>query len=398
MRLGIDAWGLSGDLFATGMGQYTYHLLKTLPRLDLELTAIAYAGPGEPRPGWLPAQVDWRPVGRRLPAKLTALHSRAVALPAVVAADRLDLFHSPAVHMRPFFPPLPRPGCPHVVTLHDMIPLTYYRMSDLPLRQQVFYLWNLRRAASADGLITVSEQSRGEILSRLRVAPQRVRTIYNGVDFAANPAEGVLERWHVDRPYILYAGSYEPRKNLVRALHAYRRLVEAGFPHQLVAVVERASGHQPGVANALAAMGIGSRVRLVHSLPEEDLRALYTHADVMFFPSLAEGFGYPLVQAAAVGLAAVVSDIPSLREVMGPAALYVDPTDEGAMAAALAGVLSDAGLRSRLGDGGRERARRFTSDACIRGHLELYRDVLAGRLALQPSKQRAGAVGQGVDG
>jgi len=386
MRLGIDAWGLSGDLFATGMGQYTYHLLTTLPRIDTQLTAIAYAAPGEPRPEWLPERVAWRPVGRRLPAKLTALHSRVMALPAVVAADRLDLFHSPAVHMRPFFPPLPRVRCPQVVTLHDMIPLTYYRLSDLPLRQQVFYRWNLHRAVSADGLITVSEQSRSEILSQLRVAPQRVRTIHNGVEFAPNPTEGVLARWQVERPYILYAGSYEPRKNLVRALHAYRRLVEAGFPHQLVAVVERASGYQPEVAHALSAMGLGPRVRLVHSLPEQDLRALYTQAEALFFPSLAEGFGYPAVQAGAVGLPAVVSDIAALREVMGPAAVYVDPMDAGAMAAALAQVLTDAALRSRLVEHGRERARLFTPEACIKGHMDLYRDVLAGRLAVRPSE------------
>jgi len=401
MRLGIDAWGLSGDLFATGMGQYTYRLLTTLPEVDRELTAIAYAAPGEPRPAWLADHVDWRPVGRPLPAKLTALHSRVIALPVAVAADRLDLFHSPAVHMRPFFPPLPRLGCPHVVTLHDLIPLTYYRLRDLPVRQQVFYRWNLRRAASAGGLITVSEQSRMEILLRLRVPPHRVRTIHNGVDFAPNAMESALARRQVERPYILYAGSYEPRKNLVRALHAYRRLVEAGFPHRLVAVVERASGHEPEVARALAAMDIGPRVRFVHSLPEEDLRALYTHAEALFFPSLAEGFGYPPMQAAAIGLPAVVSDIPALREVMGPEALYVDPLDEGAMAAGLAAVLGDPALRSRLRDQGRERARRFTPEACTRAHLELYRDVLAGRLAL-PAPEVAGRrtrpAGQGVDG
>ena len=400
MRLGIDAWGLSGDLFATGMGQYTYRLLTTLPRVDPELAAIAYGAPGEPRPAWLPDQVGWRPAGRRLPAKLTALHSRVMALRGTVAGDHLDLFHSPAVHMRPFFPPLPRLGCPHVVTLHDMIPLSYYRLSDLPLRQQVFYRWNLRRAAAADGLITVSEQSRAEILSRLRISPNRVRAIHNGVDFAPNVMENVLARWNIQRPYILYAGSYEPRKNLVRAVRAYRLLVAAGFPHRLVAVVERASGHEPEVSRALAEIDIGSQVSLVHSLPEDDLRGLYTMADALFFPSLAEGFGYPPVQAAAVGLPAVVSDIPALREVMGPAALYVDPLDEGAMAAGLAAVLGDPAMRARLIEQGRARARLFTPEACIRGHLDLYHDVLAGRLAVQTPETTGRPfrpVGQGVD-
>jgi glycosyltransferase involved in cell wall biosynthesis len=401
LRLGIDAWGISGDQFATGMGQYTYHLLEALPRFDQEVTVIAYAGPGERRPDWLPDQVGWRPIGRRLPGKLSALHSRVMALPTAVSEDRLDLFHAPSVHARPLFPPVPRLDCPVVVTLHDLIPLTYYRPSTMPRRQQVFYRWNLHRAATSARLITVSEQSRWEIMSRLGVPPQRVTAIHNGVDFAPNFSPSVLARWQVERPYILYAGSYEPRKNLLGALRAYRRVVAEGLPHNFVAVVERASGYQPELANALDAMGLGSRVQLLHSLPEADLRALYTHAEALFFPSLAEGFGFPPVQAAAVGLAAVISDIPSLREVMGPAALYVNPGDDRAMAEGLASVLSDAALRARLIADGRERARLFTREACVRGHSALYRDVLAGRLAFQPpeaEKRRAQRAGQGAEG
>src|SRR5919197_3082462 len=100
MRIGVEAWGLSGDLLATGMGQYTHHLLISLPQLDPNTSVIAYAGPAEPRPAWLPANVEWRAVGRPMPAKLTALHSRLAALPRVVASDHLDLFHATAVHMR----------------------------------------------------------------------------------------------------------------------------------------------------------------------------------------------------------------------------------------------------------------------------------------------------------
>src|SRR5260370_24799339 len=109
MRLGIDAWGLSGDLFATGMGQYTYRLLTTLPEVDRELTAIAYAAPGEPRPAWLADRVDWRPGGRLLPAKLTALPSPLIALPGAGGPHPLALFPPPPLHTRPLLPPLTTP-------------------------------------------------------------------------------------------------------------------------------------------------------------------------------------------------------------------------------------------------------------------------------------------------
>src|SRR5260370_25112946 len=106
MRLGIDAWGLSGDLFATGMGQYTYRLLTTLPEVDRELTAIAYAAPGEPRPAWLADRVDWRPVRPPPPAEPTPLPPPLIAPPRAVPADRLVPFPSPPVPHLAFFPPL----------------------------------------------------------------------------------------------------------------------------------------------------------------------------------------------------------------------------------------------------------------------------------------------------
>jgi glycosyltransferase involved in cell wall biosynthesis len=379
MRVGIDAWGMSGDLYFTGMGQYTEHLLRSLPQADPSILLFAYGSPEESRPSWLPERVTWRNVGRRMPAKLTALHSRLFALRDVVARDHLDVFHATAVHMRPYFPPVPRLACPVVVTLHDLIPLTYYRVTSLPLRQQIFYRWNLRRADTADAVITVSEHSRSEIVSVLGFDPDRVQVIYNGVEFPANPDRGAISRLGLVRPYLLYAGSFEPRKNLARALRAFRLLVDRGCPHLLAAVVERSSGHRSEVMAELARLGLGERVRLLHSLDEDDLRAVYTHAELLFFPSLAEGFGFPPVQAAAVGLSVVASDLPVLREILGQAPAYVDSCSEQAMAAEIARVLADDRLRLRMRDDGQAAARRFSHERCAREHLDLYNRVLHDR-------------------
>jgi len=390
MRVGIDAWDLSRDLHFTGMGQYSRHLLVSLPDAGRDVSVVAYGSPYDSRPSWLPQQLAWRSVGRRMPAKLTALHSRLLALPQVVARDGVDLFHATAVHMRPYFPPVPRLDCPVVVTLHDLIPLTHYRVSSLPMRQQLFYRWNLRRAVRADGVITVSEHSRSEIVSVLGVERDRVHVIHNGVEFPANHDRGVLTRLQLDRPYLLYAGSFEPRKNLARALRAFRLLVDHGHPHVLAAVVERRSGHQPEVMAELARLGLGERVRLLHSLEEADLRSLYTHAELLFFPSLAEGFGYPPVQAGAVGLPVVASDLPVLREIMGEAPVYVDPYSEEAMATGLAMVLGDKGLRLRMTELGRNAAARFTHERCARGHLEVYDRVLRESASSRIARRKQG--------
>jgi glycosyltransferase involved in cell wall biosynthesis len=375
VRLGIDAWGLSGDLLYSGMGQYACRLMSSLASSATDLELVAYAGPEEPRPDWLPAEVAWRPVGRRLPGKLTAMHSRLMAIPPAVRADGIDVYHSPAVHMRPFFPPVPHPGCKLVATIHDLIPMNYYDVRTLPLRQRLFYPWNLRRALAADTVLTVSEASRQEITDGLGLRPNRVRVIPNGIDFVPNRDRGPLDRLGVKAPYVLYAGSYEPRKNFGRAVAAFAALAKQGLPHRLVALVEPRSGHAAAALSELERLDLGERIVLLHSLDEVTLRSLYTHAEALFFPSLAEGFGYPPLQAGSCGVAVVASDLPAVREVMADAALYVDPLDVDAMADALGRLLIDHDRRRHLGALGTARGKLFSQSAWAAAHLEVYREL-----------------------
>src|SRR5437016_915865 len=130
MRLGFEAWGLSSDRLYTGMGQYAANLLQEITRIAPEISIIAYAACDQPRPAWLPARVTWRPLKYRGPTKLAALFSRIFLLPALARRDLLDLFHAPAVYIRPSLPPVPRLACPTVVTLHDLIPRAFYRGTD----------------------------------------------------------------------------------------------------------------------------------------------------------------------------------------------------------------------------------------------------------------------------
>ncbi|MDQ6879995.1 MAG: glycosyltransferase family 4 protein [Candidatus Dormibacteraeota bacterium] len=383
MRLGIDAWGLSRDGLYSGVGQYAFGLIRHLSGRFPTIEIVAYAGPGEQRPAWVPSCVAWRPVPALIPSKFAAFASRILWLPGLTRKDGIDLFHAPAVHIRPSLPPVPRLPCPVVVTLHDLIPLTYYDLGQLPRRQRVFYRWNLNRVFQADALITVSEHSAREIASLAGSMPDQLSVIPNAIDFAPNPMLAPLHRLGIERPYVLYAGSFEPRKNLARALSAFAELTSRGFPHQLVAVVERQSGHAATIRAHLDKLGVRDRVRFQCNLPESDLRALYTHADVLFFPSLAEGFGFPPLQAAACGLPVVTSDLPVLRANMQGEAIFVDPLDVGAMADGLHRALSDRKLRNRLRESGPRLAAPFTVDRWVRHHAETYERVLAGpRLAV----------------
>ncbi len=171
VRVGIDAWGLSGSAARTGMGQYAMALLRWLPIVG-GVEIVAYGAPGEDRPRWLPGTVAWRTPGARRLGRMAAIHSRTVVFPAAAAADGCQVFHSPAVHVRPSFPPLARVNCPRIATVHDVIPLSYYGQA-LPPRVRAYYRWNLGRVATADRILTVSQHARHEIAKLRRVSHER---------------------------------------------------------------------------------------------------------------------------------------------------------------------------------------------------------------------------------
>ena len=391
LRIGFDAWGLSGALLYTGMGQYARHVIGGIAA-DAAFDVVAYGAPREPRPAWLPETVAWRTPSAPVPRKTAAIATRVLVMRRGVAVDRLDVLHVPALHLRPSLPPVPSAPCPVVTTVHDVIPLTSYA-AQLPWRLRAFYRWNLHRALRSACVITVSNTARNEIVDRAGSDASRVVAIPNGIDFASNPDRAPLERRGIGRPYVLYAGSYEPRKNLRGALTAYARLADNGAEQDMVAIVERDSGHAAGAHAQIARLGIGGRVHLLHSLDDAEVRALYTHAEALLFPSFAEGFGFPPLQAAACGVPVVASDIPAVRETMGASARYVDPADAASIAAGLRDVLRDAQIRAHLVEGARERARRFTWSESVAAHAAVYERV-ARRSRVQADRAAEG-VGAG---
>jgi glycosyltransferase involved in cell wall biosynthesis len=315
--------------------------------------------------------------------------SRTLTLRRETSADAIDVFHAPGVHVRASLPPVASVSCPVITTVHDLIPVTFYG-NTLSRRVRMFYRWNLRRALRSARVVTVSEAARNDILAYAPDVRSRLNVIPNGVEFSPNPSSEAIARLGVQKPFVLYAGSYEPRKNIETAIDAYKQLLDAGFPHTLVAIVEAQSGHARAVKEHLTALKLGDRVRLVHGLAEAEIRALYTHAEMLCFPSLAEGFGFPPLQAAACGVPVVCSDLPSTRETIGDNALYVDTRNPRLLAAGMQRVLTDASLRARLTLGARDRARSFTWDRSVEAHVQLYEEVSRARRGAPAAIEAAG--------
>ena len=374
MRVGFDAAILGPSTRYSGIGQYSLKLLNHLVQVDDSHEYVLYGPPGCPRPAELDSRLQWKSLPTPRVGKLSAIAASLWTVPRRAAADRLDVFHAPTVHPRPSWPAVPaRMRCPLVVTLHDLIPLTFYgeAPNKMPLRWRLFYRWNLRAAARAALIITVSEAARREILDRLALDAKRVRAIYNGV----NAPLIVQDAAPAGEPYILYVGSFEPRKNLLRLVRAYAQATRAGLQHDLVVVADPASGDTGGIERELAASGLAGRVRFLHSVPEERLWALYRQAELFVFPSLAEGFGLPPLEAMATGTPVIASDLPALREVLGEAACYVDPCSEQDLARAIIQLANSPARLARLAKMGMARSGAYTWRDCAEKTLRVYEEV-----------------------
>lgn len=282
------------------------------------------------------------------------------------------LYHAPHYVCPPFLP------CPAVVTVHDLIHLRFpptrgRRLG--PLYARVMLRLATRRAAA---LVTVSEATRQDLAERLGVDPARVRVIPNGVDPAYRPApdpdavRAGLARLGVRRPYVLFVGNPLPHKNLDGLLAAV-----AGLPPGTADLVVAGVGpaHRARVESLVAGRGLQDRVLLLPRVPRAALVQLYQGARALACPSLWEGFGLPALEAMACGTAVVAAARGALPEVVGDAALLVDPTRVDALRDALYTLAVHEAQRAALGERGRLRARLFSWRRTAEATLAVYQEV-----------------------
>lgn len=356
-----------------GIGTYVRHLVPALARSDPELRIVPFRArfsDREPPEPWLAGyrveELRWS-IRALYPA--WDLLGRPSLPPSLRAVELVHATNHAAIPPR-------APGQRLVATVHDLAFLRFPRM--FPPTWRALYRLGLRAAVRrADAILTPSRATAEDLVARTRVDPGRVHV----TPLAAVLPEGereidhVLQRLRIRAPYVLYVGTLEPRKNLVRLVRAYRRIAGGDLPHALVLAGPLGWGHEP-LLREIALPGPGEIV-LTGPLPEEDLDALYRGASAFCYPSLHEGFGLPVVEAMARSVPTVTSRTSSLPEVAGDAALGVDPRSVSEIAEALRRVLTDTDLAERLAAAGRERAARFSWEETARRTLQVYREVLA---------------------
>jgi len=374
MRVLLDGRAIGEE--PTGVGSYALHLARELPRVGVELLLF---GPNErqlrkhglePRPGRLEVVPELRS-----PMSLTG-HRR---LRRIAADTGCRLCHCPYLPF-PFF----WSGLPLVVTVHDLIPLldrTWVAQSAKGKYSFVFRAYHRRIVQTATRIVTVSGHSAGDLTRLFPAAAGKTEVVHNGVLVQPSVADEVvaaeLARLGVRPPYFLYVGRRDPYKKLGLLLEAFSSIRDR-VPVQLV-LVSPPDARYPEVAARLGRPDLRDRVLDLGYVPELGLRALYQRADLLVHPSIYEGFGLTLLEAMSHGTPVLACRAASVPEVVGDAAVLVEPDDQAGFADAMARLWQDSGERTRLTRLGTRRVVDFSWGRCARETAEVYsRSLTAG--------------------
>jgi glycosyltransferase involved in cell wall biosynthesis len=378
VRVAIDVSGLSPGL-TSGTAVYLYRLAEALAdRRDVELRVLYNGMPG--KGAELAASLE------KGSAKVVCAYFRWRALPGPLfdrpypRALRREVDAADVFHVGEFVYPDPRGGQPVVATVHDvttkLFPAWHAWANRLLHHRRL--AWVRRHAAR---VIIDAEATRADTAAALGLPADRLDVV--PLARGTRPRQGapvadVRARFALGGgPYVLYVGTLEPRKNLIRLVEAFRRLPRDLAPVRLV-LAGAWGWHARALRTALRSVAVRDSIVVTGGVDEGSLAALYAGATVFVYPSLYEGFGLPLLEAMAAGVPVLTSAGGTCAEVAGDAALLVDPTSVEAIARGLEGLLRSGDERRRLSDLGRARERAFTWERTAASTVEVYRRAIAG--------------------
>jgi len=361
-----------------GIGTYTRNVLRALGRLDRQSKYFLIGSPEKVKEiGSLPANFHTVPL-----LEPDSTFKGYFEFRTILKRLSVDLVHIPQLFWLPRSLP-----CPYVITVHDVLEHMSRSKGFSGFRRSLHYQLTRRVLNGAARIFAVSKFSKSEVEKLFGISPERIEVVYNAIDQRflnghATDADRQLiaERYLVTYPFLLYAGRISPHKNLVRIIEAFSALrgeleKEGRFPDlKLIIIGDDLSGH-PDLRRTVIRSGVPNDVRFFGFVPIDILRIFYDLAVAFIFPSLYEGFGLPPLEAMAHGTPVVTSNTSSLPEVVGKAAVLVNPENVFEIMRATHRVLVDDVLREKLKQRGYERAKHFSWDDSARRILKVYREV-----------------------
>jgi len=296
-------------------------------------------------------------------------------LPRTAVEQKLDLVHCPSVRAPVFH------KVPVVLTVHDVIFRIlpgYYTAFD---RNYMNFLYEIV-LNRVDKIIAVSECTKKDLMQYYRIADEKITVVYNGISnkfrkIQAGEATKFLERKGLLLPeeFILFVGTIEPRKNLPALIEAFLRLKAEGLKHKLV-IVGKEGWLSGKLLASLSRPEMVSQIIHLDGLGDEYLPYVYSLADVMVYPSVYEGFGYPVVEAMSCGTPVVTSLAPAITEIAGQAAYFTDARSSESLYEAVGKLVSDKVLKKSLIEKGYERIRLFDLNTFASRTLEVYESAI----------------------
>jgi glycosyltransferase involved in cell wall biosynthesis len=387
MRIGVDTRLMHYQ--PAGISRYTWHLLQALAELDNVDEFVVFQHRKHRTP--LIQQANFRratlfaPVHHRLEQAM---------LTAELMRFRFDLLHS-----TDFIPPLYSP-IKSVITVHDLAFLHYPHF--LTTESAAYYGQIDKAIVKATHIIVPSEYTRQDLIAQLGSPADKVTVIHE----AANPIfkplpfaetlHAVRNRYHLPERFVLSVGTIEPRKNINGLLQAFAHLRDKYAPGDVMLAIAGSKGWlYEETLELVKTLNLETQVRFLGRVPDEDLHQLYVAARCHVHPAHYEGFGLPPLEAMACGTPTIVSNISSLPEVVGDAALLVNPLDFEEIAVAMHRLLTDDDLHAELSKKGLQRACVFSWERAAHRTLDVYRKVAEPRRA-SPQQATATTPEQGL--
>jgi glycosyltransferase involved in cell wall biosynthesis len=370
-----------------GVGTYIRNVVRTLGRLDHETTYLLI-GPTEKVKEIGPLPANFHTVALHDPER--SLKGYREFRAGIRGLD-CDLLHIPNLFSIPRSLP-----CPYVMTVHDILDHLSRARQQTGFWRSFHFQLTKRVLRGAERIFAVSNFTKIEIEKLFGIPSERIEVVYNAIDEKllhghTNPQERELiaERYQVNYPFLLYAGRISPHKNVVRMIEAFSALKaellkDELYPDlKLIIIGDDVSGN-PDLRRTVIRSGVQNDVRFLGFVPIEVLRIFYDAAKIFVFPSLYEGFGLPPLEAMAHGTPVVTSNVSSLPEVVGNAAVLVHPENVFEIMRALHRVLLDQPLRERMKERSYRQASKFSWEKSVRRIMHVYREAVNGEPSSVP--------------
>ena len=361
-----------------GVGTYTRNIVRALARLDHSNKFFLIGSPEKVAEiGPLPANFKTVPLFETDNTVKGFIEFRT-------SIKRLscELVHIPHLFSVPRNLP-----CPYVVTVHDVLEHMYRTHDGSGIKRSLHFHLTRHVLQAAGRILAVSQFTKNEIEKLFGIPSWHIQVVYNAIDERflrghASEADRQLlaERYLVAYPFLLYAGRISPHKNLVRIIEAFSALKtelekESKYPDLKLIIIGDELSKNPDLRRTVIRSGVQNDVRFMGFVPIEMLRVFYDAAKVFVFPSLYEGFGLPPLEAMAHGTPVVTSNASSLPEVVGNAAVLVNPENVFEIMRGLHRVLLDEALRDRVRQRGYEQVKKFSWDASAQQILGVYGQI-----------------------